>query len=133
MVVKVSASFFVLVHLQDVGPLLKSEISHSNFRNSEEYDMYFDPVETGKRIKEIREAKGLTQMAFSEKLNISRSYINKIEKGTKTASIDLLIEIAVYGGVSLDYLVLGQKQEGDQLKEKIRDLQEMLTIFEKSL
>ena len=49
--------------------------------------MYFDPAETGKRIKAIREAKGMTQMKFSEKLNISRSYMNKIEKGTKTASI----------------------------------------------
>ena len=50
--------------------------------------MYFDPVEAGKRIKAIREAKGMTQMGFAEKLNISRSYMNKIEKGTKTASID---------------------------------------------
>ena len=56
--------------------------------------MYFDPIEAGKRIKAIREAKGMTQMGFAEKLNISRSYMNKIEKGTKTASIDLLIEIS---------------------------------------
>ncbi|OAD88090.1 toxin-antitoxin system, antitoxin component, Xre family [Clostridiales bacterium KLE1615] len=50
--------------------------------------MYFNPIEAGKRIKAIREAKGMTQMGFAEKLNISRSYMNKIEKGTKTASID---------------------------------------------
>ena len=56
--------------------------------------MYFDLVETGKRIKEIRDAKGLTQIAFAEKINVSRSYINKIENGIKSPSLDLLIEIA---------------------------------------
>lgn len=95
--------------------------------------MYFDPVETGKRIKAIREAKGMTQMKFAEKLNISRSYMNKIEKGTKTASIDLLIEIAVYGGVSLDYLVLGQSLAAAQVKENIQMMREVLTILEQSL
>ena len=29
--------------------------------------MYFDPIEAGKRIKAIREAKGMTQMGFAAK------------------------------------------------------------------
>lgn len=95
--------------------------------------MYFDPAETGKRIKAIREAKGMTQMKFAEKLNISRSYMNKIEKGTKTASIDLLIEIAVYGGVTLDYLVLGQSLAAIQVKANIQLMRESLDILEQSL
>ena len=95
--------------------------------------MYFDPAETGKRIKAIREAKGMPQMKFAEKLNISRSYMNKIEKGTKTASIDLLIEIAVYGGVTLDYLVLGQSLAAIQVKANIQMMRESLDILEQSL
>ena len=95
--------------------------------------MYFDPIETGKRIKEIREAKGMTQMGFAEKLNISRSYMNKIEKGKKTASIDLLIEIAVYGGVTLDYLILGQSLAAVQVKENIQMMREALNVLEQSL
>lgn len=95
--------------------------------------MYFDPAETGKRIKAIREAKGMTQMKFAEKLNISRSYMNKIEKGTKTASIDLLIEIAVYGGVTLDYLILGQSLAAIQVKANIQMMRESLDILEQSL
>lgn len=95
--------------------------------------MYFDPAETGKRIKAIREAKGMTQMKFAEKLNISRSYMNKIEKGTKTASLDLLIEIAVYGGVTLDYLVLGQSLAAIQVKANIQMMRESLDILEQSL
>lgn len=96
--------------------------------------MYFDPVETGKRIKAIREAKGMTQIKFAENLNISRSYMNKIEKGAKTASIDLLIEIAVCGGVSLDYLVLGQRVLlADRVKEAILTMRESLDVLEKNL
>lgn len=95
--------------------------------------MYFDSAETGKRIKAIREAKGMTQMKFAEKLNISRSYMNKIEKGTKTASIDLLIEIAVYGGVTLDYLILGQSLAAIQVKANIQMMRESLDILEQSL
>ena len=95
--------------------------------------MYFDPAETGKRIKAIRETKGMTQMKFAEKLNISRSYMNKIEKGTKTASLDLLIEIAVYGGVTLDYLVLGQSLAAIQVKANIQMMRESLDILEQSL
>lgn len=95
--------------------------------------MYFDPAETGKRIKAIREVKGMTQMKFAEKLNISRSYMNKIEKGTKTASIDLLIEIAVYGGVTLDYLILGQSLAAIQIKANIQMMRESLDILEQSL
>ena len=95
--------------------------------------MYFDPIEAGKRIKAIREAKGMTQMKFAEKLNISRSYMNKIEKGTKTASLDLLIEIAVYGGVTLDYLVLGQSLAAIQVKANIQMMRESLDTLEQSL
>ena len=95
--------------------------------------MYFDPAETGKRIKAIREAKGMTQMGFAEKLNISRSYMSKIEKGTKTVSLDLLIEIAVYGGVTLDYLALGQSLVAVQVKENIQMMRQALDIFEESL
>lgn len=95
--------------------------------------MYFDQIEIGKRIKEIRKTKGLTQMTFAEQLNISRSHINKIERGVKTASIDLLIEIAARGGVTLDYLILGDRQNNDVLKEKIKELREILENVERSL
>lgn len=72
-------------------------------------------------------------MAFAEQLNISCSHINKIERGVKTASIDLLIEIAARGGVTLDYLILGDRQNNDVLKEKIKELREILENVERSL
>ena len=95
--------------------------------------MYFDLIETGKRIKAIREEKELSQMAFAEKINVSRSYMNKIENGTKSPSIDLLIEIAVFGNVTLDYLILGRscseemEQKKNEIKKKIETYENLLS------
>lgn len=94
--------------------------------------MYFDLVETGKRIKEIRDAKGLTQIAFAEKINVSRSYMNKIENGSKSPSIDLLIEIAVFGDVTLDYLILGRIQDETQNKKET-ELTEKLNFLKQAI
>lgn len=94
--------------------------------------MYFDLVETGKRIKEIRDAKGLTQIAFAEKINVSRSYMNKIENGSKSPSIDLLIEIAVFGDVTLDYLILGRIQNEAQNKKEA-ELTEKLNFLKQAI
>ena len=51
----------------------------------------------------------------------------------KTASIDLLIEIAVYGWVTLDYLILRQSLAAVQVKENIRMMCEALNVLEQSL
>ncbi len=40
-------------------------------------DMYFNQVEFGKRIRELRRTGGLTQEALSEELNISTDQLRK--------------------------------------------------------
>ena len=95
--------------------------------------MYFDPVETGKRIKQIRENMGLSQEAFSEKLHTSRNYVSKMEIGYKAPSIDMLVEIAVLADVSLDYLILGRKTSCDEIRQDIRSLIDSLSVLEKQL
>ena len=47
----------------------------------------------GARIKEFRKKRNMTQEKLSEKLDISRNYLSKIENGQKTMSLDLLFEI----------------------------------------
>lgn len=73
--------------------------------------MYFDPKEVGKRIAKLRELLGYNQEQYSQKINISRSALSKIEIGDRSPSIDLLIEIAELSGVTLDYLILGRTQQ----------------------
>ena len=69
--------------------------------------MYFDSYITGKRIQQLRKTKGLTQEQFAVKLNISDRHLGKIERGEGTASIDLLVEVAISLNTTLDFLILG--------------------------
>lgn len=66
--------------------------------------MYYDQKESGKRIAALRKEKGMTQEQLAEKLNISTSTLGKIERGIQGFSIDLLIEIGIFFGISTDYI-----------------------------
>lgn len=48
----------------------------------------------GRRISIYRKKKGLTQAVFSEKLDISESYISQIERGATKVSLTRLDKIA---------------------------------------
>lgn len=71
-------------------------------------DMYFNQVEFGKRIRELRRKVGLTQEQLSEELNISVEQLRKMECGTRTTSLEGLISLAMYFDVSTDYLLMGR-------------------------
>lgn len=58
----------------------------------------------------------LTQIQAAEKLNISVQHYRAIETGRRSASIELLIEIAYTLQVSLDYIIFRQSME-PRLKE----------------
>ena len=70
--------------------------------------MYFDPIETGKRLKALRVSRGLTQEKMAEKLNICCEHYGRIELGKKVCSIDLLCEIKVFFNTTTDYLLFGE-------------------------
>lgn len=91
--------------------------------------MYFDQVAFGKRIKELRMGKGLSQEAAAEQLNVSGHHYSSIERGVRGCSLDLLIDLATFFNVSTDYLLLGKRPDREaeicQLKEiqmKLEDL-----------
>ena len=82
--------------------------------------MLFDPRNCGIRIKELRNRKNMTQMELSEKFNISYRYLSRIENGNSVASIDLLVDMADYFGVTLDYLLMGKENETSGLKQRLK-------------
>lgn len=57
------------------------------------------------RIKDLREDHDLTQDAISKKLNISQRAYSHFETGTRGIPTEILIKIADFYGVSIDYLV----------------------------
>ncbi|MEE0965141.1 MAG: helix-turn-helix transcriptional regulator [Ruminococcus bromii] len=83
------------------------EFSFSKFQEIGGTRMYYDQRESGKRIAALRKEKGLTQEQLAEKLNISTSTLGKIERGIQGFSIDLLIEIGIFFGISTDYILIG--------------------------
>ena len=57
--------------------------------------MYYDLVESGKRIKALRKEHGLTQEQLAEQLGVAANSIARIETGNRGISIDLAIELVV--------------------------------------
>ena len=64
-----------------------------------------DRIALGKRVKEARNKVHLTQEVLAEKADIAVSYLGEIERGEKTPSLDVLIELANALEVSCDYLL----------------------------
>lgn len=81
--------------------------------------MYYDLAACGKRIRELRISHDLKQEAFSLHLNISDSHLRKIEAGIHGGSIDVLVEIAKYFDVTMDYLILGRRIEEEVVRKRI--------------
>lgn len=83
--------------------------------------MYYDTIETGKRIQKLRKEKRLTQEQLAEKINIGERHLQKLESGERGGSVDTLVEIALFFHVSLDFLILG-KPQNDELQSKLREM-----------
>jgi transcriptional regulator with XRE-family HTH domain len=57
------------------------------------------------RLKELRKAKGISQLKLATDLNTNQNTISRYETGEREPGIDELIRIAEYFNVSLDYLL----------------------------
>ena len=58
----------------------------------------------GERIRQFRQAKGISQEELAFKINSARNFIGCIERGEKTPSIYVLYKIATILDVSIDNL-----------------------------
>lgn len=70
-------------------------------------EMYYNIVESGVRIRNIRILSGITRQRVADEIGISVDALRKIERGSNGAKIDTLVELADYFKVTLDYLVCG--------------------------
>ncbi|MDD6095200.1 MAG: helix-turn-helix transcriptional regulator [Clostridia bacterium] len=57
------------------------------------------------RLKELRKAKGITQLKLAMDLNTNQNTISRYETGEREPSLSELIKIADYFDVSADYLL----------------------------
>lgn len=62
-------------------------------------------VNVGERIKELRNARKMTQAEFAARLGVTKSAISSYENGSRLPSYDVLIKIARIFKVSTDNLL----------------------------
>ncbi|MDF8373622.1 helix-turn-helix domain-containing protein [Weissella paramesenteroides] len=61
------------------------------------------------RLKELREAKGLSQRQLANELGMVHQTYSNYERGEREPRIDVLIKLADYFDVSVDYLIGHEK------------------------
>lgn len=72
----------------------------------------------GKRIRGVRESKGITQTALGEKIGLQKSTISKIESGSQSHNLENIVDIANTLDVRLEYL-LGLDNIPDEITEHL--------------
>ena len=65
--------------------------------------MSFDPNAIGNRIFTLRTNAKLSQEKLAEKLGVSHRHLGDLERGSSNGSVKILIDIAEYFHVSMDF------------------------------
>ena len=63
------------------------------------------PIGKNMRLKELREARGISQLKLAMDLSMAQNSISRYENGVREADYTTLIRFADYFNVSLDYLL----------------------------
>lgn len=98
--------------------------------------MNYDMKQSGGRIRQLRIQKGYTQEALARDLNIDRSLLSHVEAGRRGCTVDLLIQLAAFFEVSMDWIVLGKEHDTSsrvQLKSDVAQMIARLEAFQKML
>jgi transcriptional regulator with XRE-family HTH domain len=79
---------------------LKSDLSHQENKNlRDEFTM-----KLGKRLKEVRKQKGLTQQELAEKASLHLTYVSHLELGKYHPTVFVMMKISKALGVSMNDL-----------------------------
>ena len=83
--------------------------------------MSFNRKEIGQRVNELRTGHQLSLDQLADAVNCTRDHLYRAERGEPRHgfSIDILIEIARYFDVSLDYLILGVEGNNHAIREEL--------------
>lgn len=86
-----------------------------------------DYAALGKRIKNKRIEKNLTQEQLGEMCELSTAHIGHIERGTRVLSVDVLYKISQTLEVSVDYLLFDSADD----KNILSDIAPILKEYDK--
>lgn len=69
------------------------------------------------RLKELRKQKGLTLVELGKEVNLANNTLSRYERGIREPNISMLIKLADYFNVTVDYLI-GREDEEELKVEK---------------
>lgn len=88
----------------------------------------------GRRVKEARRQKQMSQAELAEQTDMSVSYISLVETGKKQASLETLVRIANALGVTVDHMLVGnQRKDPVEYQTELVQLMEGCTSYEKRI
>ena len=76
-----------------------------------------EDIDIGERLRGIRENMNMTREKFSEKIDITDTFLGQIERGERSLSAKTLKKVVRYTGVSADYLLFGKDSNNDTIKK----------------
>ena len=85
-------------------------------------------MKTNEIISSLRKGRNITQEELSARLNINRSVLNRIEKGSRPIRNNELKSFADYFGVSTDFL-LGYGESKNSQNKLTQDETQLLDMF----
>ncbi len=98
-----------LKHLNNFCNYFKVSIDYTlnltQIKNYEIINKEIDLLKSGKRLKELRQSKKLTQEEMAEQLNIARTMLTEYENGHFPISTHILYTICEKYNLSADYLL----------------------------
>ena len=89
--------------------------------------------DVGKRIKELREERQLTQYALAHQSGVSPTYIYQLERGEKSPTIEYLEHICWGWGITLTDFFKDTTPKNDKLDALSAQQRTLLNDFLKSL
>lgn len=81
----------------------------------------------GRRIRELRKARGLTQRALAERSGVAEKYLSDIERGQVNVSLALIARLADGLGVPAKELFPEPDSRSDDDRQVARDLVAAIT------
>ena len=63
----------------------------------------------GLQIAFLRKKAGLSQQQLAERLHLTSSAVGMYEQGRRQPSVDILVALSLEFGVTLDYLIIGDR------------------------
>lgn len=84
-----------------------------------------------KRLKQLRQQKGLSQSELGDLVKIHYTHIGKYERGESSPSLETLIALAQCLNVTIDYLARGNEENAATASIEDKDLLRMFRDVER--